>query len=170
MKKISLVIALILFVASANIAMAGHRGKGGGKGLWAGMNAPALSNLNLTTEQEEKIRALGEARQKELAPLRMELFKKRTELKLLWMQTNLDANKIKAKQKEIHELRGKLQEKQTDSRLDFFNILTPEQRTQFILQKYGRGHGFRGSRAGLHAPARGKGQGMGPGMGLKPPR
>jgi len=170
MKKISLIIALILLVASANIAMAGHRGKGGGMGPWAGMNAPALSNLNLTTEQEEKIRVLGEAHQKELAPLRMELFKKRTELKLLWMQTNLDANKIKAKQKEIHELRGQLQEKLTDSRLDFYNTLTPEQRTQFILQKYGRGHGFRGPRGGLHGPGHGKGPGMGPGMGLNPPR
>jgi Spy/CpxP family protein refolding chaperone len=170
MKKISLIIAVILLVASANIAMAGHRGKGGGMGPWAGMNDPALSNLNLTTEQEEKIRALGESHQKELAPLRMELFKKHTELKLLWMQTNLDANKIKAKQKEIHELRGKLQEKYTDSRLDFFNILTPEQRTQFILQRHGRGHGFRGPRAGLHGPGHGKGPGIGPGMGLNPPR
>jgi Spy/CpxP family protein refolding chaperone len=170
MKKISLIIALILLVASANIAIAGHRGKGGGMGLQPGMNHPALSNLNLTTEQEEKLRALGETHQKELAPLRMELFKKRTELKLLWMQTNLDANKIKAKQKEIHELRGKLQEKHTDFRLDFYNVLTPEQRIQFILKKYGRGHGFRGPRAGLHGPGHGKGPGMGPGMGLNPPR
>ena len=48
------------------------------------------------------------------------------------MQNNLDANKIKAKEKEIHELRGQLQEKRTDSRLNFYNILTPEQRAQFI--------------------------------------
>lgn len=170
MRKASIIVALILLVASANIAMAGHRGKGGGMGPGAGMNAPALSSLNLTTEQEEKIRALGEAHQKELAPLRIELFKKRTELKLLWMQTDLDANKIKAKQREIHELRGQLQEKLTDSRLDFYNILTPEQRTQFILQKCGRGHGFRGPRGGLHGPGHGRGPGMGPGMGLNPPR
>ena len=166
MKKISLVIALILIVASANIAMAGPRNRGGGMGPQAGMNVPALSNLNLTSEQEEKIRALHESNQKELAPLQMELFKKRTELKLLWMQTNLDVNKIKAKQKEIHELNGQLREKQTDSRLDFFNILTPEQRSQFILQGFGKSRGFRGPRAGMRGP----GQDMGQGTGLNAPR
>ena len=171
MKKTILIILLILLVASATIAMAGNRGKGGGMGTWAGTDAPALSNLNLTAEQEEKIRVLGEVNQKELAPLRMELFKKRTELRLLWMQNNLDANKIKAKEKEIHELRGQLQEKRTDSRLNFYNILTPEQRAQFILQKYAKGrHGFRGPRGGLHGPAHGRDPSMGPGMGLNPPR
>jgi Spy/CpxP family protein refolding chaperone len=171
MKKTILIISLVFLVASATIAMAGNRDKGGQMGPWAGMKAPALSNLNLTGEQEEKIRALGEAHQKEVAPLRMELYKKRTELRLLWMQDNLDANKIKAKQKEIHELRGKLQEKRTDFRLNFYNTLTPEQRTQLILRKYARGrHGFQGPRGGLHGHGPGKGPGMGPGMGLNPPR
>lgn len=170
MKKTSLIIALILLVGTAQLAIAGHRGKGGGVGPWAGKKAPVISNLNLTAEQEEKIHAIGEAHQKELAPLRMELFKKRTELKLLWMQTQLDADKIKAKQKEIHELRGKLQEKHTDFRLDFLSVLTPEQRTQFILQKCWRGHGFRGPREGLHGPGYGRSPGMGPGAGLNPPR
>lgn len=170
MRKISLIIAVLFLVGSANIAMAGHHGKGSRMGVRAGINPPPLTNLNLTTEQQEKLRTLGDVHQKQLAPLRIELFKKRTELKLLWMQSDLDANKIKAKQKEIHELRGKLQEKHTDFRLDLFNILTPEQRTQFILQKCGRGHSFRGPRGGLHGPGHDKGPGLGPGMGLNPPR
>ena len=168
MKKTSLILALVLLVWTANIAMAGHRGTRGDMGPWSGKRAPAFSTLNLTAEQEKKIDAIGEAYHKELAPIRLEMFKKRTELKLLWMQTNPDANKIKAKQKEIHELRGTLQEKRTDFRLNFLNILTPEQRTQFIIQKHSkRGHGFKGQRGGpLY---RGHGRGMPPGPGQNPP-
>ena len=170
MKKASLIIALALLVGTANMALAGHHRKGSGMGPWAGMRGPALTNLNLTAEQREKIDAIGEAHRKELTPLRLELFKKRTELKLLWMQTNLDANKIKTKQNEIHDLRGKLREKHTDFRLDFLNILTPEQRTQFILQESRRGHGFRGPRVGPHGSGDDKGAGRGPGMRVNPPK
>jgi len=171
MKKASLILALVLLVGTASIAMAGPRGKGITMGPQSGMRAPGFSNLNLTAEQQKKIDAIGEAYHKELAPLRLEMFKKRTELKLLWMQTNLDENKIKAKQKEIHELRGQLQEKRTDFRLNFLNILTPEQRTQFILKKYNkRGHGFRGPQFGPPDHGHGKYQGRGSDMRTPPPK
>lgn len=149
MKKISVGVALLVVVISATLVMAGSKSRGPG---W-GMNPSVLSDLNLTTEQEEKAKALRESGIKEIAPLRVKSFTKRAELRLLWVQENLDADKIKAKQKEVHELQGKIQEKMTDFRLAFYNILTPEQRTQFLARRLGmdRGqHGGKGGHRGQH--------------------
>ena len=157
MKRITLITALILMLASAPLVMAQPRGNKGGMGPGWGRHAPALANLNLTAEQSEKIRALRETHQKDIIPLQTQLFTKRAELRLLWMQTKPDSEKIKSKQKEIHDLMGQLQEKQTDFRLEFLNILTAEQRTKLLAQNLGRHHGPRGGMGG--PPGRDMGQG-----------
>ena len=59
MKKISVIAAFLLVVASATLVMAGPRGKGNGGGGWSSAS-PFLASLNLTAEQSEKIRALPE--------------------------------------------------------------------------------------------------------------
>jgi len=157
MKKITLITALILMLASAPLVMAQPRGNKGGMGPDGGRHAPALANLNLTAEQSEKIRAMRETHRKDMIPIQTKLFTKRAELRLLWMQTNPDSEKIKSKQKEILDLRGQLQEKQTDFRLKFRNILTPEQCTKLLAQGLGRYHGPRGGMGG--PPGRDMGQG-----------
>jgi len=153
MKKISIIAAFLLVVASATLVMAGPRGKGnGGGGGWN--SAPsALASLNLTAEQSEKIRALRESFLKEVTPIRAQLLSKRTEIRLLWIQTKLDPDKIKATQREVRDLWGQMQEKRTDFRLAFRNILTPEQTSKLLAQGIGRGkgHGWgnRGKNRGL---------------------
>jgi len=138
MRKTSFFTALLVLVMWTGFAAAQPRERGTrGEQGW-GMHPSALGELNLTQEQKEKIRAQRDSYRKEAAPLRMELLRKRTELKLLWMETTLDPGKIKAKQKEILELRGQLQEKRTDHRIGFFGMLTPEQRTQLITRKLER--------------------------------
>lgn len=157
MKKISVfAVVLLLLFGSANFVMAGQKGKGAGMGPGRSMNASTFACLDLTTEQSEKIRALREAYMKEVAPLRTQLHTKRAELRLLWVQTKPDPAKIKALQKEILGLRGQVQDKTTDHRLEFRNILTPEQLTKLLAQGLGRGH---------HGPRWGKGGGRGQSMG-----
>ena len=89
MKKISLIAAFVLMIGSATIAMAGQHGKGGKTGPGCGMNPSALSALNLTDEQSEKIRALRQSHEKDILPLRTQLFTKRAEMRLLWMELRL---------------------------------------------------------------------------------
>jgi len=158
MKRITLITALIIMLASPTLVTAQPRGmKGGGMGPGGGRHASALANLNLTAEQSEKIRAARETHQKDMIPIQTKLFTKRAELRLLWMQAKPDPEKIKSKQKEILDLMGQLQEKQTDFRLEFLNILTPEQRTKLLAQGLGRHHGPRGDMGG--PPGRDMGQG-----------
>jgi Spy/CpxP family protein refolding chaperone len=148
MKRFTFMTTLIIMLASASLVMAQPQGGKGKRGPNWGRHASALANLDLTAEQSEKIRAMREAHQRDIIPFQTNLFTKRAELRLLWMQTSLDAEKIKAKQKEIHDLRGQLQEKRTDFRLEFLNILTPEQRTKLLAQRLGRHHGPRGYKGG----------------------
>lgn len=143
MKKISVIAAFLLVVASATLVMAGPRGKGNGGGGGWGAAPSALASLDLTAEQSEKIRALRESCLKEFIPIRAQLLSKRAELKLLWMQTNLDSEKIRSTQREIGDLIGQMQVKSTDCRLAFRNILTLEQTSKLLAQGIGRGKGHR---------------------------
>jgi len=159
MKKISVIAAFLIVVASATLVMAGPRGKGNWEGGGWCAAPSALASLNLTAEQSEKIRGLRESCLKEITPIRAQLLSKRAELKLLWIQTKLEPDKIRANQKEVRDLIGQLQEKSTDFRLAFRNILTPEQTSKLLAQGIGRGKGHH--RWG----DRGKGRGLGGGPG-----
>jgi Spy/CpxP family protein refolding chaperone len=162
MKSMSLLAALVLLVASATFVMAGPHDKGGGMKPGWGMEDSILSKLDLTSEQLEKIRILRESFLKDMTPLRSQLFEKRAEIRLLWMQIKLDPVKIKALEKEAHNLKGQLNEKSTDYRLSFRDILTPEQSLKFVAlagargPRHHRGKGGRGDdfpRSG-HPPRR----------------
>jgi len=129
---LSLVVALALM---ATVALAWGPGRGHGMGPGYGYSAIP----NLTAEQSSQIQALQKAHMDEIAPLQEELFKKRTELRSLWLTPNPDQADITAKQKEILNLRTDLQEKGTNFRLQINKLLTPEQQTQ--LATYGPGFG-----------------------------
>ncbi len=134
MKRISFFATLAIFLFSAAFAM----GQGIGPG-W-GLNPGLLSALNLTAEQTENIRSLRESFEKETAPLRTQIFERKAEMRLLWMQMNADPEKTKAKQKEIHDLKWQMQEKVTDLRLAFRGLLTPEQLSKLLALGGERGH------------------------------
>jgi len=165
MRKFSVMVALVLLVASATWVMAGPRGRANwGDDTWC-PGVSQLSALNLSAEQSEKIRGLRESFIKETTPIRTQLFTKKTEMRLLWIQTSLDADKIRATQKEIQVLMGQMQEKTTDFRLAFRNLLTPEQTSQLLAQDVGRGPGSDWGRGKGSGPGNGCGaaQGRGPG-------
>lgn len=165
MKKFSVMVALVLLVASATWVMAGPRGRANwGDDTWC-PGVSQLSALNLSTEQAEKISGLRESFVKESTPIRTQLFTKKTEMSLLWIQTRLDADKIRATQKEIQGLMGQMQEKTTDFRLAFRNLLTPEQTSQLLAQGVGRGPGSDWGKGKGSGPGNGPGAGQGRGPG-----
>ena len=171
MKKFALTLVTVLaLTALAAYAFAFGSGmeRGRGGGTCYGDEITALSKLDLTAEQTAKVNALREAHLKDIKPLRDKMFIKRGDLKLLWLQTNPDKDKIMAAQKEIRTLRDQMQDKMTAYRLDVLKVLTPEQQEKLKSFKYERGFGpgmggGRGWQGGQGY--RGGGPGMGPGGG-----
>ncbi|MEJ2588800.1 MAG: Spy/CpxP family protein refolding chaperone [Deltaproteobacteria bacterium] len=151
MKKIAVLAMVLLMMGVAATSMADPRGMGHWGGPGGRMELGVLSSVNLTPEQTQKIRDLKEAHFRDTLPLQSEMFTKRAELRLLWFQTTLDADKIKATQAEIWNLWKQIQEKRTDFRLALRKILTPEQINGLLSQGLGDGMG--------------KGFGRGPGGG-----
>ena len=153
MKKISMVAALLMVLALATSAVARPQQRFfDGRGHLD----PAVSEaLALTSEQTQKIQALHDAARKEITPLKAQLTTKRAEMRLLWSQTILDADKIKATQKEIQALQSQLRDIRTDKRIAFRKLLTPEQTSTLLAMGFGKGRGHgNGKWAGY-----GKGQG-----------
>ena len=161
MKKITVIAVFLFVIASATWVMAGPQGKGkrGGDG-WC-VKPSALATLNLSAEQSEKVRGLRESFLKEVTPIRTQMFTKKAELRLLWIQTNLDPAKIRATQKEIRDLRGQMQEKRTDFRLAFRNLLSPEQTTRLLAEGVCRGMGSKWGKARGGGPGSGRSGGPG---------
>jgi len=143
MKKTLTIVGTAVLVAAVAFPVLAY-GPGQGKGMGMGFtNAETLyceNILNLNTEQSSKLKELREQHQKELLPLRNELFSKRAEVRSLWPKADPGEATIKAKQKEITELENKLQEKMTEYRLECQKVLTPEQQAQ--LQSARPGVGF----------------------------
>lgn len=162
MKKISIIAAFLLVAATATLAMAGPGRMGFGGG--GHMNSAVMAALELTNEQTEKIQALHESAKKEIIPVKAQVTTKRAEMKLLWTQTTLDAEKIKATQKEIQALIIQIRDTQTDMRIAFRNLLTPEQTSKLLAMGFGKGsrHGrgdYYGKGQGKGCWQRGGGQG-----------
>lgn len=162
MKRLAITSTIILLVmVMAPLAFGQGRGMGRGMGQGQGTcywgDVTAMSDLNLTEEQTTKINALRNTHLKEIKPLQDMLFSKGGELRLLWLQTDPDRDKVMVMQKEIRTLRDQMQDKSTDYRLAILKILTPQQRNKLLSR---RGVGF-GSGPG--GGARGW---CGPGMGM----
>jgi Spy/CpxP family protein refolding chaperone len=176
MKKLLMVFMAVLIVtalASTTLVYAwgGGWGRGHARGACAGGpdsdgGIQSIPQLGLTAEQTAKIKDLREAHLKDIKPLQDKMFSKRGELRLLWLQTNPDREKIAAVQKEIRGMRDQMQDKGTSQRLAMLNILTPEQQTrvQAFMAERGFGPGGRGL-----GPCDGSGPRSGPGgRGLGP--
>jgi len=91
---------------------------------------------------------------KDIKPLRDQLYSKKGDLRLLWLEKNLDQAKITALDKEIRAIRDQIHDKRTSYQWAVYQLLTPEQRGQL---------GNLGRRGPCFAPE--QGPRMGPGMG-----
>jgi Spy/CpxP family protein refolding chaperone len=164
MKKITLTLMVITIglLLSVPVFAFGHGpGYGPGEGRGPGYyKDKGFNRLNLTDEQKTKIEALATASQKEIRPLREKMFDKSVALRRLWLQTNLDKDKIIALQKEVSTLRDQVEGKYTLLRLEIHKLLTPEQQEKLANFGGGRRPGF-----GPRGAMRGQ-RGYGPGMGM----
>jgi Spy/CpxP family protein refolding chaperone len=88
------------------------------------------------------------------------MFSKRGDLRLLWLQTTPDKEKILAVQRDLRAIRDKIEDKVAAHRVDVFNILTPEQqeKARSFAGGHGPGHGM-GER-GMMGPGAGPGSSM----------
>ena len=117
MKKKIIMASLVLALAlTASVAMAGPWG-----GRFYGMG-PMVSSL--TPEQSAKILALQQAHHEKVAPIQEELWKKKMELRGLWINPNPDQAKVSALQKEIFELIDKLQQESINLRAETLKVIT----------------------------------------------
>ena len=140
MKRKTILICLSLLFTITGFAIAKNHG-GPFSEKHCLMEERMRSNLDLSSEQTEKIKALKDSLKNEMAPLRLQENRYRAELKLLWMQENPDLDKIKTKQKEMHDLGWQIMGKTTDHCMAFRKILTPEQLTQFLAKTCDRPFG-----------------------------
>jgi Spy/CpxP family protein refolding chaperone len=93
-----------------------------------GMHDPNL--LNLTPDQQSKLKEIWGSFRKDTVFLRNDLKIKRLELQTLWTVPQPEKDKIVAKQKEIIDLTTQLKMKAIDARLEARKVLTPEQAAQ----------------------------------------
>jgi len=157
MKKLTIILAVILFAALVSSPAMAQRGWGGHMGPAYGGDFTTAPGLNLTAEQKTKMDALRDSFLKDAKPLQDELYSKQGDMRLLWLEKKPDQAKIAAMQKEIRALRDQIQDKAMNYRLTMFSMLTPEQ--QDTLRNYGpAGRGF--------GPSMGRGPGHGRGMGM----
>ncbi|MBN1382023.1 MAG: Spy/CpxP family protein refolding chaperone [Deltaproteobacteria bacterium] len=143
MKKISMVVMSVVFLTTlATSAFAFDWNRGPGRGLKDRGDWPGISKyLNLTDEQNTSINALRKEHLKDIKPLQDEMFAKRGDLRLMWLETEPNQEQILALQKEIRTIRDKMQDKATEFRIAVGKILTPEQKEK--LQTSFRNRGYR---------------------------
>jgi protein CpxP len=154
MKKVTLTVMAVLFAAAvATTAFAFGWGRGPGYGPCVRGYFQGQAGLNLTAEQTTKIKAIQDARRKEMKPLQEQMFTKRDEIRKLWLEPNPDQAKITAAQKEMRSLRDQMEDKTTAFLLEAAKVLTPEQREE--IGSFGQNRGF--------GPRRGPMHGFGPG-------
>ena len=142
MKKLITMTAVIALAAVlASSPAEARKGWGGGYPGGGGYyDLAATPGLNLTAEQITKLNALRDAHLRDIKPLQDQMYSKRGELRLLWLERTPNQNKILEAQKEFQTLRDKLYEKGTIYRLETTKVLTPEQQAQ--VQAYGPGRGY----------------------------
>jgi len=133
------VIALMAIMVSPAAARMGMRG-GYGYGTYYAADITTAPGLNLTDVQITKLNALRDAHLRDTKSLQDQMYNKRGETRLLWLERTPDQKKILTIQKEVRTLRDQLYDKQTAYRLEAQKILTPEQQAK--LQDHGAGQGY----------------------------
>lgn len=137
--KLGLGISVCLLAIIAATPVAAYREMRAGYGSGPGNveDIAEKGDLDLTTEQKEKINTLREAHLRDISPLQERLYVKSRELKELWLAKAPDREGILAFQREVQALRNQLMEKITSYLLDVRQILTPEQQAK--IRSYGPG-------------------------------
>ncbi len=105
-------------------------------------DAPSMRRMgmNFTKDQQTKMQDLRLQLEKEILPLRADLQKYRTDLKILQTTDNLDESKVENTLDKISDLQKQIQLKKIKNRNKVRNLLTPEQKTKFDMHLLAKGH------------------------------
>ncbi len=133
MKK-SIVILSALFLLAQGTAIAARAGRdrmdrgmvGYGKGYDCS-SLTANAKLRLTAEQADRLRALDEKYEQEVAPIQEQLYNKGHELKSEWLQMEPDRSRIEVLRGEAAKLQRQMRAKLAAHRAEVLKVLTPEQ-------------------------------------------
>jgi len=167
MKKVYVIMMVFCFLGMAIVAAAadpapaqGPRGQGQS---WD-QGHQHHGFLDLSKEQKEKMKEVGNRFYADTRDLRYELLQKKLEVKKLFGDPRVDDATLMAKQKELIALKLKMMERKGQMKIEWRRILTPEQ-----IQKLDRISMFRGMGGGHRGMHRGMDHGKcpGPGPGMK---
>jgi Spy/CpxP family protein refolding chaperone len=137
------VIAIAILLLGTGLALArslnqAHGTKPSGKP--GAQEGSPLAQLNLSTEQRQKLDQVKADFLTKTASLRADLEVKRAELDTLWRANSLDENQILAKAREAAKLQSQLSDFRLQQRIATFEILTPDQRKQMLDHFFSQGH------------------------------
>jgi Spy/CpxP family protein refolding chaperone len=165
MKKLYAIVLALSFLGMAVIAAAapdpvtGTRVQADCRGP-AGLHQRIAAFLDLSKEQQEKMKEVKNRFHADTRDLRYELLQKRLEMRKLFGDPRIDDATLLAKQKELAVLKLKLFERRGQMKIELRKIFTAEQ-----IQKLDRIPLHPGMGPGRHRGMRpGMGPGMGPGM------
>ena len=141
-------VAALLLAGFAGNAQAGERGpKAKGEGPKAGKPMGPPADLNLTSEQKQKMDKIHEAAAKQAGPLHKEMAAKMKEMQPLWAVDKPDRAAIERKHAEMSAIQSKLWGIHIDTKLQIHALLTPEQRA-----KWAEDHDAGPRMPGMHGP------------------
>ncbi len=150
MKKtfLTTIVALVL-VGTVSLSAFAY-GDGRGQGGKQGGNPRFFENLNLTSDQQQKLLTIRQDFQKDTQSLRFEMQKKQLELRQLWSAQSLNQAAIEAKEKEITGLRVQMVNKARAMQDKMKSVLTADQRKKLEESGFNcnPGAGGRGPRGG----------------------
>jgi Spy/CpxP family protein refolding chaperone len=91
-----------------------------------------LAQIDLSTEQTEKIRELRMAFEESIMPLKLQEHQVKAELDLFWLQMTPDTKKIKSAQKNMHDIKFQILEKETEYEIALREVMTKDQLSRFL--------------------------------------
>lgn len=106
-----------------------------------------MQKLNLTTEQQQKIREIRSKYQGQISQQMTQLRTERQKLNDL-MKTNASNEAIRDQHEEMVKVREKLEDLHFESMLEMRTVLTSEQRVQFADMMGNKPHKFRAGSGG----------------------
>ena len=148
-------------IVRESAAQRGRRGGGQGQGPMQN----CFLDVNLSTEQKEKINSVRRDFFKETAGLKADIYRERMEMKVIMMEQDIDEKKAMKMQDKISDLKKEYKRKKLQAKIKARKALTPEQIAQLPPGcSFGLG-GMKGC-GGSGRGRKGKGgPGCGPGFG-----
>lgn len=155
MKRIIVILAVAMVMAIGISSFALAKGPGfvrgpmvsqenviQGKGYGLTLGRGYFSNLNLTSDQQNKLLEVEKKYLETMQTLRNQIQSARLSLRELALQEASEENaaQIRAKIAEIMDLQQKIQETRKNMYQEFLNLFTPQQLSD--LAKYGRYRGY----------------------------